>query len=604
VIFSGYIKYKMSDDSGDEGFFNENFDEESLDIEKTDNTAFYSFLNVPHNASTEEITAAYKKRALMYHPDRHQDPDKRAKAELLFTKLNHIHGILTDPHKRAIYDTLGEKGLKEQEWELVQRVKTPQEIREEYEAIRRAREERRLQQLTNPSLTCSMTVNATDIFDRYLYEPEYDDYIDSGWPELEISKLSINHSIQAPLTPRDTCTLNGNVFTSNGTGSGNVSCNVRRVTSEKGWVSGELGVGNGLSCVTKFYRKLVDGFFLNMSGSLQFNRRGLLPGIEASLGSQLDRHTVGYLRYNTNWRVFENQDEFLLQESDSGMAVILTRSNEHHQTTFNIQFGIPNTYLILAHTRIFQKPRRTLRGALKLGTFGAILEYGCTEKITSHSTLGVTMSVGSTGVICKLKLTRATQTFLLPIHLSDEIMLQPVFYGTVVPLLAWFTVKKLILNPLEESRKQEAKRKEKEATKEKIAAAKKEAESSLVLMEERYKRIKAEEESKDGLIIERCLFGMLATSEEDLKSDIEVGDEVIDITRQVQCCVENSRLVLWEGSKSGLPGVWDPCPGDPDKWILVKYFFKGASHQLLCHEVDAIKLPKTSHKLPSIEKPS
>ena len=43
-----------------------------------------------------------------------QDPDKRAKAELLFTKLNHIHGILTDPHKRAIYDTLGEKGLKEQ----------------------------------------------------------------------------------------------------------------------------------------------------------------------------------------------------------------------------------------------------------------------------------------------------------------------------------------------------------------------------------------------------------------------------------------------------------------------------------------------------------
>merc|ERR1712111_300328 len=130
----------------------------------------------------------------------------------------------------------------------------------------------------------------------------------------------------------------------------------------------------------------------------------------------------------------------------------------------------------------------------------------------------------------------------------------------------------------EESRKQEVKRKEKEATKEKIAAAKKEAESSLVLMEERYKRIKAEEESKDGLIIE--------------------------ITRQVQCCVENSRLVLWEGSKSGLPGVWDPCPGDPDKWILVKYFFKGASHQLLCHEVDAIKLPKTSHKLPSIEKPS
>ena len=28
-------------------------------------------------------------------------------------------------------------------------------------------------------------------------------------------------------------------------------------------------------------------------------------------------------------------------------------------------------------------------------------------------------------------------------------MLQPVFYGTLVPLLAWATVKKLVLDPLE-----------------------------------------------------------------------------------------------------------------------------------------------------------
>ena len=37
-------------------------------------------------------------------------------------------------------------------------MRTPQEIREEYETIAQAREERRLQQLTNPTSSMSMTV--------------------------------------------------------------------------------------------------------------------------------------------------------------------------------------------------------------------------------------------------------------------------------------------------------------------------------------------------------------------------------------------------------------------------------------------------------------
>ena len=45
--------------------------------------------------------------------------------------------VLNDPHKRAIYDCLGKEGLQEQGWEIVQRTKTPQEIREEYDRLAR-----------------------------------------------------------------------------------------------------------------------------------------------------------------------------------------------------------------------------------------------------------------------------------------------------------------------------------------------------------------------------------------------------------------------------------------------------------------------------------
>ena len=104
-----------------------------------------------------------------------------------------------------------------------------------------------------------------------------------------------------------------------------------------------------------------------------------------------------------------------------------------------------------------------------MGTFGALLEYGCEERVSSHSSLGATMVVGTTGVTCKLKLSRASQTYLFPFHLSDEVMLQPVFYGTVVPLLGWLTVKKLLLEPLEKRRKQEEERKQKEQVAEQAA---------------------------------------------------------------------------------------------------------------------------------------
>ncbi len=48
-----------------------------------------------------------------------------------------VIAVLSDPHRRAIYDCLGKTGLREQGWQVVQRTKTPREIREEYEQIAR-----------------------------------------------------------------------------------------------------------------------------------------------------------------------------------------------------------------------------------------------------------------------------------------------------------------------------------------------------------------------------------------------------------------------------------------------------------------------------------
>merc|ERR1719309_251078 len=252
----------------------------------------------------------------LYHPDKHTDVEKKTRAEMLFNKLKVAHEVLSDPHKRAIYDCLGQAGLREQGWEIVQRTKTPREIREEYEALARVREERRLQQKTNPTSKLEMTINATDLFDRYLYDSEYDDLIEGDLPHFEVSSMSLSQSIQAPLTTQDTATLSGNLSTSNGTGNGSIKCAMRRVTSESAWQEAEIGVGNGLNMGAKMYRKLSERNFVNLSGTLQFTRKGLKPGFEASIGTHLDKYTAGYLRYTTNFRLSETEDSFMLKEED------------------------------------------------------------------------------------------------------------------------------------------------------------------------------------------------------------------------------------------------------------------------------------------------
>ena len=49
---------------------------------------------------------------------------------------------------------------------------SPTEIREEYERLTREKEERRLQQLTNPKGNITLHVNCTDIFNSY--ETDYE----------------------------------------------------------------------------------------------------------------------------------------------------------------------------------------------------------------------------------------------------------------------------------------------------------------------------------------------------------------------------------------------------------------------------------------------
>ncbi len=75
-----------------------------------ENEGLYKLLGISNKATTKEIRMAFKKIALIKHPDKNPD-DPNANEE--FVKINRAYEILKDEELRKKYDNYGEDGLKD-----------------------------------------------------------------------------------------------------------------------------------------------------------------------------------------------------------------------------------------------------------------------------------------------------------------------------------------------------------------------------------------------------------------------------------------------------------------------------------------------------------
>ncbi len=65
---------------------------------------YYEVLEIERNADHEEIKRSYKRLAFEYHPDRNPGD---IEAEAKFKEINEAYQVLSDPDKRARYDSFG-----------------------------------------------------------------------------------------------------------------------------------------------------------------------------------------------------------------------------------------------------------------------------------------------------------------------------------------------------------------------------------------------------------------------------------------------------------------------------------------------------------------
>ncbi|XP_075166625.1 dnaJ homolog subfamily C member 11 [Haematobia irritans] len=525
---------------------------------------YYSYLNVPKDASAEQINNAYRKLSRMYHPDKHMEAENKQKAELMFNRTKKAYEVLSDPHKRAIYDSVGEKGLRTDGWELVQRQKTPAEIREEYQRLAEAAEERKLLQSTNPRGNVTINVNATEIFSPY---------DESDFPRIEVSSMSISQSIEAPITRTDTMTLSGNLMSSNGNGSGGFVICGRRLLN-KGWLELDVGAGNGLLVGVKGGRTLSSLVTMNAGTSVNFRENGVIPGLFSTLAVQLDKHTLGSLTLNVG--------------GQASMSTQIDRNTERHAWSTSFVIGSPHIYFSIAYTHKMIENELKLKAVAKVGTFGFMAEYGAEKKISKYSSVFAAVSIGvPTGVILKFKVVRSQQSYVFPIHLSEEIVPAAVFYATVTPVIVWFFVKKSIIDPMLAERKNIEIEKTKRTNEQRMQAKRQEAKAAVDLMQHTYERIVEEERENRGLVIVKATYGQ---TKEDNQNEF-IPEASIDVTIPVQCLVKDSTLEMFNTSKSDLPGFYDPCIGE-SKVLRIDYMHNNVNKTIIVKDTETVRLPR------------
>ncbi|KAF9027977.1 hypothetical protein CPC16_008198 [Podila verticillata] len=554
---------------------------------------YYAVLNLSKTASEEEIKDSYKRLSRVFHPDKHSDPALKEAAETKFHIINKAFEVLSNSQLRTAYDEYGEEGLNTK-WEVGHKIKTPQELRDEYARLAREKREMELESLVRSKNDITINVDASRVFsNRDIPSPfggtafgkkQKVGILDS-LKRTEIMQLYMKNSFETQFGPRTQLIVGGQMTSRSGMGGGNVVGTLRHSFSEKCQIEIGSSLLNPRVGVLKGTYSIDALTFITGVAQVR-NFQGPAP-LVMTFGRRITKGATGYMTYRTGeWAIGSWGPVFERRRDFSSMALGLSSQEGDKSYQVELQTGLMQSHLSVDRTWTLDSSTRIRVGGSLSTTAGINASIGGDRQVTDHTKVGLAVEVGlSGGVAFNIKVKRLGQSVTIPIVLSAEFNPKLAFWAAVVPICA---VTALDMGYVKPKRRRERAEKIQELRKvhaDFIERQKKEAEEAIELLRESTGRKTKQEKDKDGLVIIEALYGNLNAG------------LVADVTVAVQALVNDSQLSMPGGhSKNHILGFYDPCLGEK-KQLRIRYEFQRRMHEVVVADLASVAAPVRSHLL-------
>uniref|UniRef100_F1L1B0 DnaJ subfamily C member 11 n=1 Tax=Ascaris suum TaxID=6253 RepID=F1L1B0_ASCSU len=547
-----------------------NKDEEDID--------FYAILNVPRNATIDDINKAYRQKCKIFHPDRHINLEDKREAEKFFVKLRRAHETLSDPKLRTIYDTVGIQGLELNGWELISRADNPENIRREYEFLKRLRETETMLQRVHPS---SLFACKTSFVGLFAADPE-----NRCAPQL--TGMALTQRVECSLGDSDKVGLNGRVKMVNGRGDGSFTVNWRRTVSWLSLFENTLTVNpDSVTWGVKLARNMFSNAAIIVQPSMQYFP--LLSGIAPGCSF------IYTMRLNSRWRgsiVYQ-----LGMQQALTTSLLLTEMNLP-KFICSLTLSPSGSNIRLAYTRRDPEYDSVMETSCIFHVFGFVPAVSFERRLSRYSRIGCSLSLSIPTCILtakfKLKTGSAVYEYQAALCDNQEDVARATLYGVVLPFAVFHLAKAVFRSSYERFMSLFEDR-----TEERLVDSVKREEAIHVvnLMRPTAERIAREEQSKQGLVVIEAKYGQMLGEGRSAEMYPLLGEKAIDVTIPLQAMVNDSQLRIYS-AKNQLPGFYDPCPFEP-KMLRIVYRYKGHMHSVSVPDEMALHIPMMSHRLSS-----
>jgi len=542
-------------------------------------TDYYALLNISKKATPDEIRSSYKRFAVTYHPDRHQQllslhPEKPS-SELLqeatekFTLIKTAYETLINPQQRALYDLYGVKGL-QSNWQLTPFSKSHEEMKKQFGKLH-------LKKHTDSSLFPPNSMSTTKV--AFTFE----DFVNFLYRRKRfplIPDTSLSYYIRTPLWKNNIFTFGGGV-THHRDHTPGISTFV--VGWEKNFSSNlnafaEISASGPDSVLhVGAWRKLSKQCAARVGACWQ-EAIAVPTNVEVSLERQWYNNLTGIVAWNS--ATYRNLSVQL--KGIRGKTTVLTEIRTEPE---DISASLSLVRTLSKRTNVKATGRVSINGRYEL-----LLEGN--RAMNKYNQLGLAVSMRPEGVLFSVSVTRGgCQRISFPIAMADHCSLKMFLATLLVPLTLCLVVKIFWIEPKKRIKRRRKLEKLRQETAKITATAKKNAESSVQLMLNSVARKRLFEEQRKGLIIVSALYGNLESED---KGDCSA--QVIDVSIPLQQLVEDSQLHLHEGSKSGLLGFYDPCIGE-EKQLYIRYLFRDKLHEVTNDDCQPLRIPLVSHRI-------